>query len=248
MKTPIVIKKLLTLLCILGCTNALAQSVHPNFVALHGKFYGKWPKTISFTQKTEMYRADTVFRTQTWYEAGIFPNLFRIDLGDPKDGNAMVYRGDSTYHFRKTKLVRAGVEPNILVYLLGGMFFESADQVAQKLKKDGFDLSKSFKSKWKGTDVVVFGTEKADSTKSQLWYDVKNNYLVKMVQQTEKSRLECDFENHQKIGNIWHEGNVKIFVNHKLVQTEQYSNFKINVTLKPEFFEPTRFGSWHWLN
>lgn len=225
-----------------------AQGLHPKLAAIHKEFYGQWPKTITFTQKTDMYRADTVFKTQTWYEAGIFPNFFRIDLGDPKEGNAMIYRGDSTYIFRKSKLLRATVDPNILVYLLGGMYFETAAQVAQHLQKEGFDLSKNYITKWNNRAVEVFGTAKPDSTKSQLWYDVKNHYLVRMIQQSEKSRLECHFENHQKVGKVWHEGNVKIFVNNKLVQTEAYSNFKINMALKSEFFDPNHFGSWHWLN
>jgi hypothetical protein len=241
-------KNIILLALIAICSPIWAQDIHPNFAAIHAKSYGKWPKTISFTQKTVNYRADTVFRTQIWHEAGIFPSLFRIDLGDLKDGNAMIYRGDSTYHFRKSKIVRADIEPNILIYLLGGMFFETVDQVAQKLKKDGFDISKSFKTKWNGKDALVFGTDKDDPTKNQLWYDAKKHYLVRMIQQTERSRLECQFENHQQTGRIWHEGKVKIFANNKLVQTEEYSDFKIDVLLKAEFFEPSRFGSWHWLN
>jgi hypothetical protein len=229
-------------------SNVVAQDASPKFKAIHQQYYGKWPKTITFVQKTTMYRADTIFRSQIWYEAGIFPNFFRIDLGDPKDGNAIIYRGDSTYNFRKSKKLNPIVSPNILVYLLGGMFFETTDQVNQKLKKDGFDLSKTYKTTWKGRDVDVFGVDKADSTKSQLWYDVKNHYLVRMIEQRETSRLECHFENHQKIENIWHEGDVKIFVNNKLVQTENYNDFRINVPLNPDFFNPDKFGSWHWRN
>jgi hypothetical protein len=235
-------------LFLLMALSSVAQDVHPKFKAIHQQFYGKWPKTITFVQKTENYRADTVFRSQTWYEAGIFPNLFRIDIGDPKDGNAIIYRGDSTYNFRKSQKLKPNVNPNILVYLLGGMFFETIDQVNQKLKSASFDLSKYYKTTWKGHDVEVFGVANADSTKSQLWYDSKEHYLVRMIQQEEKSRLECQFENHQKVGNMWHEGFVKIFVGGKLVQTEAYSDFKINVTLNPDFFNPDKFGSWHWRN
>ena len=234
-------------LFLLCYSSVSAQALHPKFVDIHKEFYGQWPKTITFVQKTDMYRADTVFRTQTWYEAGIFPNLFRIDFGGPKEGNAVIYRGDSTYNFRKAKMLKANVDPNILVYLLGGMYFETADQVNQKLKLEGFDLSKSYQSKWNNRDVEIFGTTQADTTKSQLWYDAKNHYLVRMIQQKEKSRLECHFKNHQKVGKIWHEDNVKIFVNNKLVQTEGYSDFKIDATLNPDFFNPAKFGSWHWL-
>jgi hypothetical protein len=235
-------------LAIVCCTAvAFGQNIAPNFKTLHQQYYGKWPKTITFVQKTQMYRADTVFRTQTWYEAGIFPNLFRIDIGDPKDGNAVIYRGDSTYNFRKSQKLKPSVNPNILVYLLGGMFFENLDQVNQKLKSEGFDLTQTFKTKWNGRDVDVFGTSTSDTTKSQLWYDAKEHYLVRMIQISPRNKLECHFSGHQKTGNVWHEGLVKIFVDDKLVQTEAYSDFKINVELNPDFFNPDKFGSWHWM-
>lgn len=234
------------LLSVAFAITTIAQT-DKKFKEIHQQFYGQWPKTITFVQKTAMYRADTVFRTQTWYEAGIFPNLFRIDLGDIKDGNAIIYRGDSTYNIRKFLKLKPMVDQNILVYLLGGMYFETLDQVTQKLTAQGFDVSKAHKSKWKGRDIDIIGTATADTTVSQLWYDAKNHYLVRMIQQKPKSRLECQFENHQQIGKMWHETNVKIYVQNKLVQTEEYSDFKTNVALNPDFFNPDKFGSWHWM-
>ena len=239
-------KIITTAFCSLLYLTVAAQSLHPKLAAIHQKYVGQFPKTISFTQKTTMYRADTVFRTQTWYEAGLFPNLFRIDLGDPKDGNSIIYRGDSTYNFRKSQKMKPSVSPNILVYLLGGMYFETQNQVAEKLGKEGFDLSKNYKSTWKGKPVEIFGVDHPDTTKSQLWFDATNQYMVRMIQQREKSRLECQFENHQKAGKIWHETNVKIYSDNKLVQTEAYSNFKTNVELHPDFFNPDKYGTWHW--
>ncbi|WP_316771374.1 hypothetical protein [Pedobacter frigiditerrae] len=246
MKYNLKTKSCFTLLLLMLAVSAVAQT-SSKLKEIHQQFYGKWPKTITFVQKTSMLRADTVFRTQTWYEAGIFPNLFRIDLGDIKDGNAIIYRGDSTYNIRKFKKVQAVIDPNILVYLLGGMYFETLEQVNKKLTDQGFDLTKAHKSKWKGRAIDIIGTSVADTTVSQLWYDSKNHYLVRMIQQRPKSRLECQFENHQQIGKMWHEGNVKIYVQNKLVQTEKYSDFKINVELNPDFFNPDKFGSWHWM-
>lgn len=248
MKTFLLFKKIIVIaICNIACLTVTAQTLHPKLAQIHKKYYGQFPKTISFTQKTTMYRADTIFRTQTWYEAGLFPNLFRIDLGDPKEGNSIIYRGDSTYNFRKSVKMKPTVNPNILVYLLGGMYFETQNEVAQKLAKEGFDLGKSYKTLWKGKPVDIFGVDHADSTKSQLWFDSTNQYLVRMIQQKEKSRLECQFENHQKMGKVWHETHVKIYSDNKLVQTEDYSNFKGDIELDPNFFNPDKYGTWHWL-
>lgn len=245
---PTLIALLLSAAMLTGNLTASAQELHPKFAAIHQQFYKQFPKTITFIQRTDIYRADTIFRTQTWYEAGRFPELFRIDFGDPKDGNAVIYKGDSTYNFRKSKLVKAGVDPNILIYLLGGMYFQSSQEVNQKLKADGFDLSKSYQTRWENRDVLVFGTAVPDSTKNQLWYDAKAHYLVRMINIKPQSRIECQFGNHQQTGKVWHEGFVKILINNQLAQTETYSNFKINVPLDLDFFNPSKFGTWHWLN
>ncbi|MEE1945809.1 hypothetical protein VRU48_11875 [Pedobacter sp. KR3-3] len=232
---------------IFGAFNTGAQTLSKDFREIHQKFYGKWPKTITFTQQTGFYKADTLNRTQTWYEAGIFPRLFRIDFGEPKEGNSVIYRGDTAYNFRQGKASQPVVNPNILIYLLGGMYYDKADEVFKKLGADGFDLSKSYRTIWNGHATIVFGTASADSSKSQLWFDAKDHYLVRMIQQKEKSRLECHFAKHQLINKIWHETEIKIFANNKLVQTEAYHDFKTNVPLTEAFFEPTKYGTWHWL-
>lgn len=227
--------------------NTEAQTLSEDFKEIHQKFYGKWPKTITFIQKTGFYKADTLNRTQTWYEAGIFPRLFRIDFGEPKDGNSVIYRGDTAYNFRQMQAVKPVVNPNILIYLLGGMYYDKVDEVFKKLGNDGFDLSKSYQAVWNGRQALVFGVASADSSKSQLWFDAKDHYLVRMIQQKEKSRLECHFAKHQQINKIWHETEIKIFANNKLIQTEEYHDFKTNVPLQESFFDPAKYGSWHWL-
>lgn len=236
------------IICVLNLLSfaASAQKVHPKFAQIHARYYQRYPKTISFIQQTELLRADTVYRRQTWYEAGLFPNLFRIDFGHPKDGNSVIFHGDSTYNFRNGKQLKPSINPNILIYLLGGMYFEPLQKVQEKLNKDGFDIGKSYLTNWEGKPVVVFGVSEADSTKSQLWFDARELFLVKLIQQRENSTLACHFQRHEKTGGVWHETFVKIFSNGKLVQTEAYGNFKTNVVLEPSFFDPNAYGKWHW--
>ena len=67
---------------------------------MHDRFAGKWYKTFSFNQTTEIYRNDTLRRSETWYENIKFPNDFRIDFGNPDSGNAVIFKNDSSYLFR----------------------------------------------------------------------------------------------------------------------------------------------------
>src|SRR5437868_2389575 len=73
---------------------------------MYDTYRGKWYKTFHFIQTTENYRNDSLIRTATWYEAIMFPDKFRIDFGDPKNGNAVIYNKDSGYVFRNSKLAR----------------------------------------------------------------------------------------------------------------------------------------------
>src|SRR5205085_10609058 len=77
---------------------------------MYKRYGGKWFRTFHFIQSTENYRNDSLIRTSTWYEAIIYPDKFRIDFGDLKNGNAVLYNKDSAYNFRNHKLAR--VTPN----------------------------------------------------------------------------------------------------------------------------------------
>ena len=67
---------------------------------MHDRYAGKWYKTFSFNQTTEIYRNDSLKRSETWYENIKFPNDFRIDFGNPDSGNAVIFKNDSSYLFR----------------------------------------------------------------------------------------------------------------------------------------------------
>ena len=57
---------------------------------MHDRYAGKWYRTLTFNQKTEMYQNDSLLQTQTWYEALIFPDKFRIDFGPSDSGNSVI--------------------------------------------------------------------------------------------------------------------------------------------------------------
>jgi len=123
---------------------AFSQSGEDLVRKMHAKYFGRWYRTITFVQTTEIYRNDSLIRTSTWYEAAHFPYQFRIDLGDPKDGNAVIYLEDSTYRFQNNNLrsVTAGTNP--FTFLLGGMYAVPLDSALFKFKHQGYDLSKMY--------------------------------------------------------------------------------------------------------
>src|SRR4030095_8128462 len=111
---------------------------------MHHKYYGRWYRTFTFVQTTDIYRNDSLIRTSTWYEAAHFPYQFRIDLGDPKDGNAVIYLEDSTYRFQNHTLKSVTPGTNPFTFLLGGMYAVPLDSVLSKFKHQRYDLSKIY--------------------------------------------------------------------------------------------------------
>ena len=51
---------------------------------MYYRFGGKWYRTFSFNQTTDIYRNDSLRLSQTWYEFIRFPDRFRMDFGSSR--------------------------------------------------------------------------------------------------------------------------------------------------------------------
>lgn len=208
-----------------------------------GKYGGKWPKTISFTQDTYIY-SDSNKTYQEWYEIGVFPDLFRIDF-DIKKGNSVIFNGEKQYRFSNHQLTRTLTNNNPLIFLVGGMYFYSAKEVKDRLVAMGVNVNLERSGTWKGKKVRIVG----EDNNSQLWYDTDNLYLVKFVQKVnDKITMYFDFYGHQNINGNWHETHIDFYQNGKLTQEEIYRDFKTNIKVDEEVFNPDKFGKIHWIN
>jgi hypothetical protein len=223
-----------------------AQSATEILHQMYKRYEGKWYNTFTFNQTTEMYRNDSLKRKETWYEAVKFPHLFRIDFGVPDSGNAVIFKGDSSYDFRRGKLRRTTRDANDLTFLLGGMYFYSFDKVIEKVKTLQYDLQKSFSTTWKGAEVYVIGAASADEKVNQLWIDKKKLVLVRQLKYENNRKEDMWFENHIKLGGGWTETKVTAYFDEKLFMIEHYHDCKANPQLNDLLFDPTKFGQWHW--
>jgi outer membrane lipoprotein-sorting protein len=208
---------------------------------MHDRYAGKWYKTFSFNQTTEVYRNDSLKHTETWYENIKFPKDFRIDFGDPDSGKAVIYKNDSSYFFRNGKL--AGVRPdnNDLLFLLGGMYFYKFDEVISKMKSYGYDLDKFHEDTWKGKEVYVIGAGKGEDSVNQLWIEKENYSPVRMIKIENNNKEEALFEDHVKLGGGYTETLVYFFINSKLVQVEKYHDLKGDIEIDPSIFDAQNF-------
>lgn len=208
---------------------------------MHERFEGKWYKTFSFNQTTEVYRNDTLLRSETWYENIKFPGEFRIDFGNPDSGNAVIFKNDSSYLFRKSKLARVGQDKNDLLFLLGGMYFYPFDTVIAKMNSFGYDLSKFHEDTWNGEPVYVIGAGKDEISINQIWVKKKNYSPVRLLKYENNAKEEALFEKHVPLGGGFTETLVHFYINDKLIQVEKYHDLKDNLAIDDAIFDPNNF-------
>ena len=223
------------------CNYVCGQNSRQILTDMHARYAGKWHKTLSFTQATEMYRNDSLLRTETWYENILYPDHFRIDFGYGDSGRAVIYRNDSAFIFRQGKLAAARADENDLLFLLGGMYFYPIDSVFAKMWRYGYNLDKYHEDKWNGKPVFVIGAGKGEDTVDQIWIEKENFNLVRMINIANGNMQEALFENHVQLSGGFVETQVRFFVNDKLIQTEKYFNLRANEPIRLEIFDPYNF-------
>jgi outer membrane lipoprotein-sorting protein len=202
---------------------------------MHDRYDGKWYRTFTFNQTTEVYRNDTLKSTSTWYEFIRFPDRFRMDFGPADSGNAAIFRGDSCYRFKNFQLRSTTINNNEgLIFLLGGMFFYPLDQAYTILDSLHYDLSKTREDTWKDRPVYVIGAEGGN----QLWIDKDRLYLSRMIKVDGQQTVDARFDGYRQFDGGWSETQCSFYINSKLIQVETYHDCKANTTLDDRIFDP----------
>jgi hypothetical protein len=209
---------------------------------MYKQYAGKWMKTFSFTQTTEVYRNDSLINTSTWYENIMYPDKFRIDFGDKTSGNAAIITTDSVYRFREGKLVRTTANEDNLTFMLGGMYFYPFDTVKAMYKRYGYDLNKSYETTLNNNAVYVIGANNADEKTNQLWIDKQKLVVVKFISYDNGEKEEGIFKDHKQFGNSWSEMACDFYVNGKLIQKEKYFDGKADADINPKIFDYKNFS------
>jgi hypothetical protein len=208
---------------------------------MHKRYAGKWYKNVTFSQTTENYKNDSLIKTTDWHETIVFPNYFRITFGEPKNGNAIIYKFDSSFQFKNSKLIKRDLRTDDITLLIGGIYFMPLDTAIMKIKKEGFDISKVHESMWQGKKVYVIGSNSDDEKLSQLWIDKEKLVVVRFIKYLPTMKQEAIMNNHKKMDKAWMETEVIFNLNDKLYQKEKYYNQKANTNVDMEVFNLNNF-------
>ncbi len=199
-------------------------------------------KSLSFVQQTEFYRNDSLIRTATWHEVLVYPDKLRIDINDLSKGNSLFFVNDSFYNFQNSELKSKSYQPHELLFVLGGMYSFSLDEVFKRLTAIGYNTDKSFETTWNGKKAIVVGTDKEEAESNQFWVDKEKLVIVRILNNKDGQKTEIICSEYIKLGNNWCETKIEMYINGKLRQTEKYNNVKENITVDMEYFNPYKFG------
>lgn len=217
--------------------------------AMKKRYQGKWFSSFTFIQKTIRYKDGKAGKPSLWHEAIQYPNKFRIDFGDLKEGNSVVFAADSGYRFRQGKLVGKRYDPQYFLLMKGGLYHRKLKECLSILKKGGYQTNLFHKNTYKGRPVYVIGAKKGDLKTPQFWIDKEHFYVVRRMRANRRkanSILDVQYQNHKATGGGWVEQTVRFEVDGKLVQIEEYTKIDTSPRLPKSFFNPTQFGKAHW--
>jgi len=232
---------IVTVTAFLSLLSPRQQSGEDLIKKMYDRYAKTWYHALTFDQTTEIYRNDSLFRTQQWHEAMLFPDKLRIDIEPLEKSNTIIFRSDSTYSIRGGKVARADKEANDLIFLLGGMYSHPYEKTIEKLKALGYDLSKSGEGTFNGKAIYIIGAANQADHNSQLWVDKENLCLLRMIKYGEKEKEDGIFSGWIKVDGGYAETRVDFYVNDKLIQVEKYSNCKTPATIDERIYDPNNY-------
>jgi outer membrane lipoprotein-sorting protein len=228
---------------------AFAQTGEETIEKMHRRYHGKAAGYLTFTQHNVHYDEKGQEKNKSiWYEALAYPDRFRIDFGEPKEGNAVIFARDSVFQFKNGQPTAKAARRNDLILAAGGFLYYPLDQAKQRLRQAGYDLTKGYTTEWQGQKVYVIGAQSAqDSTAKQLWVEKKRLVLLRTLETLpDGSVQEGRFGKHQKTAGGYTETEVLFLKNKIPAQLEEYRNLKVMPTLDNRLFDATWFGRLHW--
>lgn len=207
--------------------------------AMHGKYKNGPCKSYTFSQKNTHYKNDSIIGNSEWHEYVDLPDKFRIDFGKTEEGNFIIYKNDSSYRYKNHLLKKTSYDLNILLLLLGGMYYRELPDVIERLEKEHYNTQIMSVQKWNKQNTFVIGAPKGDTSSNQIWVDKKSLRVIRIIEKMDsESTMDMTFDSFQKNCKGYTETKVTFRRNGKIEQVEEYYNIKTLDEITEDVFNP----------
>ncbi len=227
----------------LGAQSAPAPATGQEvFQRMHDAYAGKWYRTLRFVQKTTQYRPDGSIVIATWYESlrqTDAATQLRIDLGDPRQGNGIMYTADSTWRVVDGKVTNTQGSGNEFLPLIEGVYMQPVSRTVAQLAGTGVDMGHVMAGAWENRPAWIIGAATAaDSAKPQIWIDRDRNVIVRMmlVPAPNAPLMDIRLGDYVQAGQGWLATKVTMLVGGKPRQIEDYADWKTGIELPNSLF------------
>jgi len=223
--------------------------------AMHDAYAGKWYTTLTFVQKTTRRTDDGRDTVATWYESLRYTPekgaQLRIDIGSPKAGNGVLYTADSLWAFKDGKLAVTRAGGNSLIPLIASVYLQPVDRTIAELAATGVDFTRPvIAARWKDRDVWIIGAlSAADTASPQIWVNAGDKQTVRAMFKPVPTRpvMDARLEGIVPLAGGMLATHCEFYVEGKLVQSEDYTEWKANAPLSSALFDPATFSTAkHW--
>lgn len=211
---------------------------------MHDAYAGRWYGTLTFVQRTVQRAPDGTERSSTWYEA-LSGDRLRIDIGDPSEGNGVLYTADSVYVLRGGKLTRSAAQGNVFIPFIQGVYLQPVERTVAQIVPYRIDLSRVRLAAWEGRPTWVVGArDSADLVSPQFWVDRERLVVTRMLVPLRPAQpgaavaapQDIRLEGLVPLGGGWLATRVRMLDQGQPLQTEEYSDWRAGVPLAPELF------------
>ena len=234
---------ILALLLASGLLAACSPAVAPMdarglLVAMHDRYNGVRPATMTFVQTTILHRPGAEADTSTWYEAAV-PGRLRIDFAPVSEGNSAVYDGGMLFVRRAGQLVGSRAEVNPLLLLLMDVYQKDPAEIAVTLDSLGVDLSIIREAEWEGRPVWVVGAAEGDETSMQFWVEKERLVTLRVIQPVGggASIFDARVVAHREMSGYPQEVALLMYLDGALYQEEYYDSIRAGVKIDPALFD-----------
>lgn len=206
--------------------------------AMHDRYHGVRPATLTFVQTTILHRPGAEADTSTWYEAAV-PGRLRIDFAPLSDGNSAVYDQGKLFVRRAGQLVGSRPEVNPLLLLLMDVYQKDPAEIGVTLDSLGVDLSILREAEWEGRPVWVVGAEEGDETSMQFWVEKERLVTLRVIQPVGggASIFDARVVGHREMSGYPQEEALLMYLDGALYQEEYYDSIRAGVAIDPALFD-----------
>lgn len=253
--------RLITAFGLLVTTTAVAAQTQPAtpidgrivLQRMHDAYFGKWYKTLTFTQRTTLRRQGGAPVEQTWLESMRYTpekgTQLRIDMGDLSEGRGVLYTADSSWRVVSgtSRLPRA--EGNEFIPLIQSVYVQPVAQTEAELTRLGFNLSRAYVTIVEGKPAWIVGAVNAsDSTSSTFAVDTLRKVLMRVtLARNGQAPINASLGGYVRAGHGWLATKIDMSSRGVPIQTEEYSDWKVDVELPASLFDITQWSTApHW--